>query len=587
MSILIVKDGQQLGPFTAEEVKSQIAGGMLDPNDLGWVDGYETWVPLCSMPGLVMPDDQQAANPGPASADDAESASMGLKTAGEESVAKARGGKWKWASISVFVILGILGVYQFVLAKGDLSSLCSILVEVVLPPEIIPEDVPPHVQKYRNAATASQKAKTPIDAVNERLDLRGDFHFTRNVSGLTQPTDDWFTTFSRESAVTPKAKRIVDLLQSALKSGGIEEVKAHGMSSVAVKTNLFRHTVMLYHPTRSIGRLWKELDNNGTSLTGLRLMPPDTVLAIHGRVRLGELSRWVGELNAGLTDSKLLKDAWQALESEVPIEQLRQSWNGEVGLYVTLSTEKFRASNATRTELGKPGLMLVLGVKDGEIEKVLSQQLSKWQEPERQVQINKKPVQLKVYEKPEMSGQLDKLELIPSICHAGNYLVLSIGARDNMGESALNRNVSTSARMMKGSKNWAELSSQSSSNISVPKANLALFLSPEFRGELEKWQKLDFWKDIDPELQKTLMSLAGSKQDGGVLAFTHVLPDGVLFKSYVHGNDSERSFQRVKQLTRTMLAELVPELVKFAHKHWSGLEMPAKSKTEGPSNPGS
>ena len=102
-------------------------------------------------------------------------------------------------------------------------------------------------------------------------------------------------------------------------------------------------------------------------------MPPDTILAIHGRVRFGDLSKWVSELNNGLTDSKLLQDAWQTLKNEVPIEQLQQSWNGEIGLYLTLSREeKFRVSNEAGTVLRKPGLMLVLGVKDDLLNKTLT-----------------------------------------------------------------------------------------------------------------------------------------------------------------------------------------------------------------------
>jgi len=596
VTIIVVKDGQQLGPFTPEEVNSQLAGGMLDPADLGWSEDYETWTPLSDMTEIVTLEGQGTGETGRISVDgdaEADAAAPGLKTSGEE--AKVRGGKWKWVAVSMFVVVGVLGAYQFVFGKGDLSSLCTVLVEVVLPPKAIKEIAPLHVQKYRNAAAAAEKSKTPIDAINERLDLRGDFHFTRNVSGLTQPVDDWLTKFSQESAATPEAKRVVDLLQSALNSGGINEVKAHGMSSVAVKTNLFRHTAMLFHPTNSTGRLWKELDNNGSALNGLRLMPPDTMLAIHGKVRFGDLSKWVGELNNGLTDSKLLQDAWQTLKSEVPIEQLQQSWNGEVGLYLTLSSEKFRVSNAARTELGKPGLMLVLGVKDDLLNKTLTQQLIKWQDPERTVNINGKSVQLKVYEKPDLPEEVGKLGLIPSICQAGNYLVLSIAFDAAAGEAALNREASRTpaAGLMSGSKSWAGLSGQSSSSISVPKANLALFLSPAFRDGLAKWQKLDFWKDIDPGLRKALVSLAGSKQDGGMLAFTHVLPDGVLFKSYVHGNDSGGSFHRVKQVTRTMVAGLVPQLAKFAHKHWSVLEMPTEAKpkpepgNEKPSKPGS
>jgi hypothetical protein len=599
VAIIVVKDGQQLGPFTPEEVNSQLAGGMLEPSDLGWSEDYDTWTPLSDMTEIVTLDRQGTGETGRISVDgnaEADAAAPGLKTAGEEAAMTTGGGKWKWFAVSALVVAASLGVYQFVFGKGDLSSLCTVLVEVILPTKTAPAKVvPPHVQKYQNAATAAEKSKTPIDAINERLDLRGDFHFTRNVSGLRQSADDWFAKFSQEAAKTPEAKGVVDLLQSALNSGGINEVKAHGMSSFTVKTNLFRHTAMLYHPTNSTGRLWKELDNNGSGLDGLRLMPQDAMLAIHGRVRLGDLSKWLGELNNSLTDSKLLQDAWQTLKSEVPIEQLQQSWNGEAGLYLTLSSEKFRVSNAARTELGKPGLMLVLGVKDGQIEKILAQQLIEYQEPVRQVTVNKKNVQLKVYEKPEMTAELDKLDLIPSICLAGNYLVLSIAFDAAAGEAALNREASKTpaAGLMSGSKSWAELSNQNLSSIRVPAANLALFLSPVFRDELAKWQKLDFWKDIDPGLQKTLASLAGSKQDGGVLAFTQVLPDGVLFKSYVHGDDSGGSFQRVKQVARTMVADLVPQLAKFAYTHWSVLEMPSEIKpkpepeTEKPSNPGS
>jgi hypothetical protein len=302
----------------------------------------------------------------------------------------------------------------------------------------------------------------------------------------------------------------------------------------------------------------------------------------------------VGEINNGLTDSKLLQDAWQTLKSEVPIEQLQQSWNGEVGLYLTLSSEKFRVSNAARTELGKPGIMLVLGVKDDLLNKTLTKQLIKWQNPERPVNVNGKSVQLKVYEKPDLPEEVDKLDLIPSICQAGNYLVLSIAFDDAVCVSALNRHASVTptAGLMTGTGSWAGLSGQTAGSLSVPKENLALFLSPVFRDELTKWQKLDLWKDIDPGLQKTLTSLAGSKQDGGMLAFTHVLPNGVLFKSTVHGDSAGGSFQRVKQVTRTFLADLVPQLATLAHEHWSKLTVPPMPKPkpvpqETPEKPGS
>jgi hypothetical protein len=592
MVFLVSKDGQQLGPFTIDEVNAHLAGGMLEPSDLGWTEGFEDWYPLEQIEGFVMPGEAAAAG-GSASETGSVPVTenpMVTATGGDPEAEVAAGGsggrrKWIWG-VSLVAGLGVcFGAYQFVFGAGSLENLCTVLVEIIEPPKAKVQSAkvdPPHVAKYHKAATDAGKGKTPIDAINEHLDLRGDSHSTRIVSGLTQSADTWFKKFSQEAATAPEAKGLVDLLHSALKSGGIDEVKAHGMSSATLKTNLFRHMAMLHHPTNSTGRLWKELDNNQTRLNGLRLMPQDTVLAIHGRVRFTDLSKWVSELNDGLPDSKLLKNAWQTLKSEVPIAQLQQSWNGEVGLYLTLSSEKFRVSNAARTELRKPGLMIVLGVKDDLLEKTLTRQLSKWQNPERQVQINKKNIQLKVYEKPDLPEEVDKLDLIPSICQAGNYLVLSFAFDDAVCVSALNRHASVTpaAGLMTGTESWAELSGQSAGSLSVPKENLALFLSPVFRDELAKWQKLDLWQDIDPGLQKTLVSLAGSKQDGGMLAFAHVLSNGVLFKSTVHGDSSGGSFQRVKQATRTFLADLVPQLAKLAHEHWSDLLVPPMPKPE-------
>ena len=438
--------------------------------------------------------------------------------------------------------------------------------------------------KYQNAAKGAESQKSSIDAVNEHLDLRGDFHSTRSVKGLAGESNVWLRQFAGENAVTPKAQGIVELAKSALLTGGIDEVTAHGLSSATVKPNLFQHTAMLHHPTNSPGQFWKMLDNNGTGLDGLRLMPRDTVLAIHGRVKIDDLSKWVGELNGGLKDSRLLEDAWTALKEQVPIEQLQQSWNGEVGLYLTLSPEKFRVNNAENTELKSPGLLLVLGVTDDGLEKTLSKQLTKWQKPVRTVEIwrdrrsTKEMAQLWVHKKLQLPDELIDLELIPSFCQARNYLVLSISIQSEKGGpiAALRQHASIAQGTIAGTASWAALSSQVATSMKIPMANLALFVAPEIRGEWAKWQKLSFFEDIDPSFRNTLMTLVGSKNDGGMLAFIRVLPNGILFKGHVQGEDSRQSFQHVKQAARAFVAELVPQLATLAHQQWSKLELPAK-----------
>ena len=573
MSFLVSKDGHQLGPWTAAQVNAQLAGGMLEPTDLAWAEGFAEWMPLNRIDGLVMPGTQVAPATATVSMAAAPDEVPGLVTAGEAT--PARRGRGVWVVALVLLAVGGLGAYQFVYGKGDLSSLCSVLVEIIViektavaPPKV----VPPHVQKYQNAAQAAASRVAPIDEVNEQLDLRGDFHFTRNVSGLTIEAGDWMNQFSRDATTTPEAKGMVELARDALQKGGVSGIDALGISSVFVKAGQFRHVAMVHHPSTSTNRLWRVLDNNGTALNGLRLMPADTVLAVHGRVNVSEMSRWFSELNT----SKPLADAWQSLKKELPMDTLMQSWTGEVGLFLSVNSTKFRASDG-KTELGKPGLLLVLGVKDGALEKVLGQQLTQWQEPSRKAKINNQDVPLRVYEKLELPEEISRLDWVPSICQSANYLVLSFSFSDVAASSALNRHVAARAGMMGGTGDWAALLGQNAGSMSVPKANLIFFLAPGFSTELAKWKQLKLWEDVPSGLASALTSLAGRKEDKGLLATVQVRNNGVLFEGHVMGQTSKLTFTQMKNATRVFVAELVPQLAKLTHGQWSKLDLPTKA----------
>ena len=83
MSFLVSKDGQQLGPWTADQGNAQLAGGMLEPSDLGWAEGFAEWMPLNRIDGLVMPGTQVAPATATVSMASAPEAVLGLATAGE------------------------------------------------------------------------------------------------------------------------------------------------------------------------------------------------------------------------------------------------------------------------------------------------------------------------------------------------------------------------------------------------------------------------------------------------------------------------------------------------------------------------
>ena len=46
MQIYVGKNGQQLGPFTLDEVNSKLADGTFVGTDLAWFEGAAGWAPL-------------------------------------------------------------------------------------------------------------------------------------------------------------------------------------------------------------------------------------------------------------------------------------------------------------------------------------------------------------------------------------------------------------------------------------------------------------------------------------------------------------------------------------------------------------
>src|SRR5436189_3494886 len=52
MQILVHRQGQQLGPFSLEELRAALAAGTVGSEDLAWWDGAPSWIPVRTVPGL-------------------------------------------------------------------------------------------------------------------------------------------------------------------------------------------------------------------------------------------------------------------------------------------------------------------------------------------------------------------------------------------------------------------------------------------------------------------------------------------------------------------------------------------------------
>jgi hypothetical protein len=66
MQIYVGKNGQQLGPFSLEEVNRKLADGTFAGTDLAWYEGATGWAPLSSVAGIVIPPSAAASAPAPA-----------------------------------------------------------------------------------------------------------------------------------------------------------------------------------------------------------------------------------------------------------------------------------------------------------------------------------------------------------------------------------------------------------------------------------------------------------------------------------------------------------------------------------------
>jgi hypothetical protein len=74
MQIHIARNGQQMGPFSLEEVNRQLAAGTISLSDQAWYEGAAGWAPVSTVPGVSagvvpsVPTQPIAPGPAPASA---------------------------------------------------------------------------------------------------------------------------------------------------------------------------------------------------------------------------------------------------------------------------------------------------------------------------------------------------------------------------------------------------------------------------------------------------------------------------------------------------------------------------------------
>ena len=128
MSLLINKDGKQLGPYSVEEARALVLAGTLTPNEWAWPDGATDWILLKDVPGFSV-----AAKPAPPAAVSAaafaSAASPAATLPAEEELWSGHPSQVLNLSIYIFwtAILTIAAAVVFFIVLGD-STFWSLVI---------------------------------------------------------------------------------------------------------------------------------------------------------------------------------------------------------------------------------------------------------------------------------------------------------------------------------------------------------------------------------------------------------------------------------------------------------------------------
>jgi membrane protein YdbS with pleckstrin-like domain len=101
MSLLINKDGKQLGPYSLDEARALVLSGQLDPQDWAWPEGATDWVALKDVPGFSSPT--PAGKPAPPAAP---TASAPASATGEEDL--WRGHPSQILNLGIYTFWGLI-----------------------------------------------------------------------------------------------------------------------------------------------------------------------------------------------------------------------------------------------------------------------------------------------------------------------------------------------------------------------------------------------------------------------------------------------------------------------------------------------
>ncbi|SVD18944.1 uncharacterized protein METZ01_LOCUS371798, partial [marine metagenome] len=147
---------------------------------------------------------------------------------------------------------------------------------------------------YRVAPPVDQK-KAAIQnsfwAVNQHLDLGGSLYLYLSTEQVLAKLDGYLDAISALADAAgqqvgegerQQIAMAMDMGRTAYEQVGVRDISGFGMSSFALEKDLKRNMMVLHHyPERKNGLLWKMMGAQSHDQQILKMLPADTVVAIH------------------------------------------------------------------------------------------------------------------------------------------------------------------------------------------------------------------------------------------------------------------------------------------------------------------
>lgn len=198
--------------------------------------------------------------------------------------------------------------------------------------------------------------KTSFEAVTAKLDPNGHLYAYMNTAKAMKQLDQMIESMlemNREGGENslinnplfgPMIGGLVDAIKPAFDESGLNQIGGVGMSSFALKEDLWRSKMYAHRNSQEReGLIWKMLGDTPHDLAVLDLAPEDTGILAHTDLNINALLNWIDRISEKLNNG-------QTLTADMPTEvrDILNSYDGEVGFLMTLDPNK---------ELTLPGFM--------------------------------------------------------------------------------------------------------------------------------------------------------------------------------------------------------------------------------------